>query len=172
MGIFKFLIYSKRGFTIVEMLVIFAVSVFLTSLLILYSRTGERQIILLREQAKIVNTVLRAKALAVQTFNQAADICGYGVHFEQKSFILFRDAAKDCSASDNRYSGSGEDFQKFDLDPALKIQSPISDILFIPPDPRVLLIPDQTEAVLTIAAEDEKSALKIKVNNAGQITTQ
>ena len=62
---------SKFGFTVVELLIIISVSALLMSMVIFYSRGGEKQIILIREQAKIVNTILRSKSLAIQTFAQA-----------------------------------------------------------------------------------------------------
>ena len=168
----------RGGFTVVELLIIISVSALLMSMVIFYSRGGEKQIILLREQAKLVSTILRSKSLAIQTFAQPGRACGYGVHFIQNGpggagYILFNDLADNCSTSDRRYSGEAEDSEKFLLDGLLKFIQPVpEDILFIPPDPQVVLIPDQLEAIITIASLDEQLSAKIKITNAGQVTIQ
>lgn len=163
------------GFTLIEVLVILGVTTFLMSILILYSRVGERQILLLRERARLVNTILRSKALAIQTFQQPKEVCGYGVHFETNRYILFKDvkdAAADCATSDKKYSGSAEDVEIFQPENLKLTDLTVTDILFIPPDPATLLIPVQTETVITIATLDSSASVKIKVNNAGQVTMQ
>ena len=162
-----------RGFTLVEMMMVITISAVLMAMVIFYGRGGEKQIILLTEQAKLVNTILRSKSLAIQTFNQSRRPCGYGVHFIPNGYVLFKDLAEDCSLSDKRYSGPDEDVENIILNNAVKfLLPPLLDILFIPPDPIVILIPSQPEAVLTIATLDEASSLKVKVTEAGQVTFQ
>lgn len=164
--------FKTRGFTMIEVLVILGVTTFLMSILILYSRVGERQILLLRERARLVNTILRSKALAIQTFQQPAEVCGYGVHFETNRYILFKDTAADCLTSDKKYSGSAEDVEIFQMENVKLTDLTVTDILFIPPDPITLLVPAQTETIITVATLDGSASVKIKVNNAGQVTMQ
>ena len=162
-----------RGFTLVEMMIVITISAVLMAMVIFYGRGGEKQIILLTEQAKLINTILRSKSLAIQTFNQPRRPCGYGVHFVPNGYILFKDLSEDCSLSDKKYSGPDEDVDNIILNKAVKfLPPPLLDVLFIPPDPTVILIPSHPEAVLTIATLDEASSLKVKVTEAGQVTFQ
>lgn len=164
----------RKGFTLIELLVVIAVLTVLSAILIQYSRTGERQLILFREQSKLVAALSQAKSLALITFNRPDVPCGYGMHFvAPRTYILFRDSAADCAASDNVYSGSGEDVTVNELDLNVQFSNlPISDILFIPPDPRVVMTPAQSEATLTLQTVDGTASVVVRVNTAGQVTTQ
>lgn len=164
---------NKWGFTLVEMLVVMAVIAVVSTSLILYSRTGERQIILFKDQASIVAALSRAKSLSVATFGQAGVPCGYGVHFEApRKFLLFKDLASDCSAADNIYSGPNELFESFELSQSLNFGTlTLTDIVFIPPNPRVVITPSGDEAVINIKTVDGGSSSTIKVTSAGQIST-
>jgi prepilin-type N-terminal cleavage/methylation domain-containing protein len=166
----------NKGFTVIEMLVVISVvGLLLTTTMIFYGRAGERQIVLFREQAKILNILSRAKFLSIQTFGKMEPVpCGYGVHFEEpQSVILFRDDAENCSQADRRYSGEAEKVESFILDRAVIFEPlPLSDVVFIPPNPRVVMTPEQDQATLTIKTTDDKGRLSIKINNFGQISTQ
>ena len=176
----------QRGFTLIEIIVIIGIITLLTSLLLLYSRGGERQILLLREKAKVISAVLRAKAMAINTVIEAQPACGFGVHFEERRYFIYRDSAldpRDCFAiSDHRrYSGeaSGEILASeiFPLDPALRFSGlPIGDVFFQPPQPRVFFDGEEPvslrEARLTLATLDNNSQASIIINDAGQITAE
>lgn len=171
----KISIFFKKGFTLVEVLVVLGVTLILSSVLIVYSRASESQIILIREQAKVASSILRAKNLAMHAYNSSATLCGYGVHFDGiGNYIIFRDLANDCSVSDNRY-GAGEDFERNKIDQRIRFsQIGVSDVLFIPPDPTVLLdndsYKDSGEIVLTSLRAG--NSVKIKINSAGQVSTE
>ena len=164
----------SRAFTLVEMLVVMAIIAVISASLILYSRTGERQIILFKDQALIVAALSRAKSLSVATFGQAGVPCGYGVHFETpRKFLIFKDLVSDCNASDNIYSGGNELFESFELNQSLNFGNlTLTDVIFIPPNPKVVITPIQDEAVINIRTADGTSSLNVKVTSAGQISTQ
>lgn len=160
----------------IEILVALMITVFLSTILITYNRAGSLQIILFKEQAKIINNVLRAKNLATQIFNQGSPVCGYGVHFDKdkKLFILFKDLANPCSNSDNRYSGSAEDLESGILDSQIKFSNlGLFDILFIPPEPIVIIDGDPAKKgdfIVEINSKSGGSPKKIKVNSFGQVS--
>lgn len=163
---------TRGGFTLVEMLVVVSITAMLSSMLILYSRTGERQILLFREQSKVINMIAKSKSLALQTYIDGSAACGYGVHFSLPStIILFKDQAADCAASDNIYSGPSEDFSHLILGAGIVFSaSDVVDMLFIPPDPTVKLNPNQVSGVITMQTIDGGTQARIKVNNSGQIS--
>jgi type II secretory pathway pseudopilin PulG len=174
----------RSAFTIVEMLVIIGVLSLMSSILILYSRRAEQQIVLFKEQAKVISILSRAKTLSISTYSYSRSEvpCGYGVHFEAPStFLIFKDlptnSNSDCSSSDKKYSGStsSELVESFQLDSRALFDSlSLSDILFIPPDPKVVITPtpSQDEATVVLKTIDGSKSATIKVNSAGQITTE
>jgi len=166
------------GFTLIELIVVLGVTVGLSAILITYSRTGERQIILFREQAKVINAVLRAKNLAIQAYaggGGGIDVCGYGVNFQPNAVVIFKDLAPDCSSSDNRYSGDASElFESYQLNPLVQFsQMPISDAVFIPPDLEVIFTPSgASEPLFVISTLDGAANVKIRINDAGQVTSE
>lgn len=164
-----------RGFTIIEILVSLGIMAFLTSLLLLYSRTGERQIALFKEQAGLISAVLRAKSLAIQTFSEQAPACGYGIHFSaaDNNFTLFKDSAPNCEEANKAYD-QGEELETHDLPTDLTLSPGLTDVVFIPPDPKTWLDRDisKKEALVKIGFVDGTSEVIIKITNAGQVTTQ
>ncbi|MBT9171371.1 MAG: hypothetical protein DDT18_01745 [Actinobacteria bacterium] len=162
------------AFTTIEMLVVIGVMALLSSILIVYGRAGERQIILFKEQARIISALSRAKYLSVTTFGRTEIPCGYGVHFEApRTFIIFKDLAVSggCSASDKKYSGVSEIFESFNLDSAVVFgRLTLSDIVFIPPSPSVIITPNQDQATIVIKVVNIESSAAIKINSAGQIS--
>lgn len=165
-------IQSEVGFTLVEVLVTISITAMLASVLLLYSRTGERQILLFREQSKVINMIAEAKSLALQTYIDGASACGYGIHFNlPDTMILFKDLSADCAASDNVYSGQAEDFSHLILGAGIVFSATdITDVLFIPPDPTVKLNPDQVSGIITLQTADGGTSARIKLNNSGQIS--
>lgn len=168
---------QAKGFTIIETLVTISITVLLSSFLILYSRAGESQIILFRDQARLIAALNRAKSLSIQTFNVPQSSCAFGVYFSQSenSFLIFKDLAADCRNSDNAYTDTGEIFEKYQLSPQVKFGDlTLTDIIFIPPDPKTLIDNDsnKTEAFIILQNLNGSASLEVKVNNAGQITTQ
>jgi prepilin-type N-terminal cleavage/methylation domain-containing protein len=171
---------TKNGFTLIEMLVVIGIISILSGIFIVYSRTGEQQIVLFKEQAKVMAAVSRAKILGISAFREssteAGSSCGYGVHIElPNTVIIFKDIAQNCELSDQRYTPANpsEKFESFQLDPRVKldVMTSLTDIVFIPPDPSVVITPDQDQAVIVIKTIDDKSSATIKVNSAGQIST-
>lgn len=164
----------NKGFTTIEMLVVIGVMALMSSVLMVYGRTGERQINLFKEQARIISALSRAKYLSIATFGKTDVPCGYGIHFEApRTFLIFKDLAVsgDCSLADKKYSGAGEIFESFELDSVIVFdQLTLSDIVFIPPSPSVVITPNQDQAVIIIKIINIESSAAIKINSAGQIS--
>lgn len=170
---------NEKGFTVLEMLVVISIMALLTSLLILYSRTGENQVILFREQARLITALNRAKSLSVQLYNAPETPCGFGVHFSQNSFLIFRDLAPDCANATHTYNDPSELFEDYQLSSKIRFRPldsglTLSDIVFVPPDPKTIIDddPNKSEATVILETLDGKASVEIKVNNAGQITNQ
>lgn len=163
----------SKGFTTIEMLVVIGVMALMSSVLMVYGRAGERQITLFKEQARIISALSRAKYLSIATFGKTGVPCGYGVHFEApRTFLIFKDLPSgDCSLADKKYSGADEIFEFFNLDSAVTFdQLTLSDVIFIPPSPSVVITPNQDQAAIIIKIINIESLAAIKINSAGQIS--
>ena len=197
------------GFTLVEAVVVVGIAAILSSILIVYTRQGEKQVVFFKEQSLLVNSILRAKAFSIATFqptlqpNQNEDrICGWGVHFHKNSssYLIFKDLApgnSDCAAGANRKYNRGlgldEEFEKFSLPVAVKIecialfdipnqvcansanQLNDGDVIFTPPDPTVFFFPSNAsdkELVVNLALDDGSRKTEIRINSFGQISFQ
>ncbi len=134
------------GFTLIESLVVVAITVTLLGSLIVYSRGGEAQVAFLKEQATLTGVFLQARSFAIDAFQPTLQpspggpdelsiterVCSWGVHVVPGSpggqYILFRDldpnwpAVVDCSGASKSYDDPKEAFQVFNLPPSLKIQ--------------------------------------------------
>jgi len=172
-----------NSFTLIEILVIIGILTLLTSFLLLYGRAGEKQIILFREQAKVISVVARAKSLALSTPIEDEPACGYGVHFEEDGYFIFRDIALggvvNCPVSDKVYSSQNPEEllsgQERQLDPQIHFSSlPIRDVLFVPYAPQAFLDGSNTlnEAQLRLSPLDESLGANIIINNVGQVSSQ
>lgn len=88
---------SRGGFSLFEMVVVVGITVLLSALTITYNRSGERQLLLFKDQAVVVGLLNRAKSLSVQKYQNPAItqdwvFCAFGVHFEApRDVILFAD---------------------------------------------------------------------------------
>lgn len=174
--------YLKKGFTIVEMLVIIGVMMMLSGILILYSRSGETASTLIRQSAKIMADINRAKELAITATNfeiapgQVIRPCGYGVFFEESQYIIFASDSPNCEESLHLRPTDGSfDEEVIPITSSLSIKSRnIQQVFFLSPDPTVLFStadgssPYQAEVVLETATGGE---IGIRISKAGQVST-
>ena len=173
---------KKRGFTIIEILVVFGIMVMLSGVLILYSNSSKNLIALFREQAKVISIISKAKSFALQTYIENGSACGYGTHIdlEKNTIIFFRDLAEKCADSDNVYTpdaNSSEIMEQIALSDQVRLKSSTAtDVLFIPPDPRVVITQGQDSSLdkmdIILETADGNTQAKIRLNSSGQITVQ
>ncbi len=185
----------RAGFSVLEILVTCGVTILLTSMLILYSRTGQLQILLISERAKILGLITQAKSLSVQTLAEANPPCGYGVFIDapQNRYLLFKNTSpigqgsvctdiKDGSVGayyNPTPAGSPQDvvISSSTLSSGIKFPSATLayTILFIPPDPTVLFTDSIGDIAsnLTITIETDSPTpeqTSVSINRFGQIT--
>lgn len=93
---------KRKGFTLIEILVVLAITAMLSSIAIVYSHVGQNQISLSIEASKIGELILQAKELSIATYSQNQDTCGYGIHFDYatQEYSLFEYNLASSSPSD------------------------------------------------------------------------
>lgn len=170
-----------HGFTLIELLVTIGIIGIITGSLILYNRTAEQQILLIQSTTEVLSTLFRAKGAAVAGLaDPQRSVCGYGVHFSAPTTMIF---FRDIPPCDQRYTGPGgnvaecgrddaECVEKIVLSDKIQFLSlELSDIVFIPPNPDVLIDGGTKQsAIIHLRTAIGNAESKIKVTNAGQIT--
>ncbi len=85
---------KRKGFSLIELAVVFSLTIVLAATLVAYNRSTEGLVALSLEQAKVVGVLNQAKAYALQKNYEmgGSDVCGFGVHFEKpQTYFLFKD---------------------------------------------------------------------------------
>ncbi len=87
---------KKSGFTLIEVLIVLAITAMLSSIAIIYGHVGQEQIGLSIEESKIGELILQAKELSIATYSQNGSTCAYGVSFNypDQQYSLFAYNAK------------------------------------------------------------------------------
>jgi len=181
----KVFLGERRGYSLVELLVVLGITVLLSGVLLAYNRSSERQIVLYRDQALIIGLLNRAKSLAAQKFNPAGSLtdvpCAFGLHFDEvsKDFYLFQDIGPGGCDTPRTAGFDGADtaelIETFSLDRRLEFLSiPAGgfDVMFVAPDLNVsttLLLGFPITVNIRVLGETLKAS--IIISSAGQIST-
>lgn len=179
---------TKKGFTMVELLIIIGITVVLASIgFSFYNRAAERRLILFKEQNKIASSLDKAKYLALSTFGQEQAPCGYGVSLDSpnNTIILFKElpvSNNDCASIDYIYTQqSDEIIETIQLDKTVKFNnatnSSLKSVVFVPPAPQIVITTiNGDNSVQSASAEIVDSggeiASSVTITKTGQITSQ
>jgi prepilin-type N-terminal cleavage/methylation domain-containing protein len=177
---------AKFGFTIIEILVVIAITSLLSGLIVTYSSTGRDQVSLYVEESRLAQTILRAKSLAISTYaNVSAPSCGYGFHidYQGQQYQVFSYNPPVCGGVTSINPAFMIPIDSIRLTTSLIISnsipgggSGISDVLFVPPDPKTLIWTVADPATPTslgdinLATKSGNASVTIGVNAAGQIS--
>jgi len=171
---------SLTGFTLVETMVVIAITAILTSMSIGYTRTNEKRIVLYAEQAKIVGMLGRAKALALQGYNRTAGnrlgVC-YGVHFDflpptPETVSIYR-----ADVAETGECGAYEESARIDtqtIDPRIEIVDvAVNDIAFKAPYVEVfqkgVSLTESLRVHLKIRSDMLSPVLRVEIGGGGSI---
>jgi len=177
------------GFTYLEMLIVISIIILFSTFIISYNHISERQLIIIKDQARVVSALQKAKANALATFSDTGISCGFGVHFSTSSvpnqMIIFKNTPQAtgtntlplCLAMDHSYQPAilSSITEVIYLDPDIRFGNvSSSDIFFVPPDPTTFIDNSSSTpaASIEIVTIDGLAAKSVKVNNFGQITIQ
>ncbi|MBI2033631.1 MAG: prepilin-type N-terminal cleavage/methylation domain-containing protein [Candidatus Liptonbacteria bacterium] len=141
-----------RAFTLIEILVVVAVSVIVMGSFIAYNSVIRAQVALSVEQAKIAQVILRAKSLAISSYFSSFR-CGYGfsVDYTGRSYSLNRYDVSSDADCDAIYTGragfentSAVPLETHSLDSNLDFQASgasdkLEEVLFIAPEPKTFI---------------------------------
>lgn len=185
---------SKSSFTLVEVLVVVAITTFLAGMVLTYSSTGRGQVALYVESAKLAQVALRAKSLAISTYNNPDTPCAYGMRIDapNRSYSLFSYRPASCSViltggidtTPADQAGPYREIETFTLQNEVSFKDlpgepALEYVLFVPPDPITLIWlrgesgagprVDATGKVI-LGATQSPNTLTVSVSPAGQIS--
>ncbi len=179
--------FGREAFTLVEVLIVVAVTALLSSFLLVYNNNSRKQIALFVEQAKIAQIITKAKSQAISTYATGGGVavCGYGVQFNyaEGSYDIFRyEYDRDCDTL-TRATAVFDDFHvkpveglHFTLNQSLEFNGTqddaVSYVLFVPPDPRTIIrVGDvsRSSGSIYVKAKNSQESAKVMIGSAGQI---
>jgi len=181
--------FSLTGFTYLEMLIVISIIILFASFIITYNHISERQLIIIKDQARIVGALQKAKANALATFSDSGVSCGFGVRFSTSTIpnqmIIFKNTPLTtstntlplCLAMDHSYQPLilSSTTEVIYLDPDIRFSNVGSlDIFFVPPDPTIFIDNSSStpSSLIEIVTVDGLATKAVKINNFGQITIQ
>ena len=150
--------------------------------IIIFDNVSERQnSSLIRSSQKLSLDLRRAEnfSLSSKIFKTYGVPCGWGVHFnglDSTSYIIFADLALNANCSDRdfvRAANGSEDFETVNLGYYVNVSylsGGLSDIVFSPPDPKVVFVPDQTTASVVLINKNLLTRT-ININKFGFISS-
>ncbi len=174
---------GRRGFTLIEVLVVTFIIGFLSTLILLNYRTGQEEANLTRAAATLETDIRRTQNLAVNSSDFEGTVpCGYGVHYlDNRTYSIYAGQlglALDCLSSNHNFqSGTDLVYQNIGIiNPDLVFKNSFSDIFFEPPDPTTYINDTKSSGASTtieICLEiDLTKCRNLVIDTAGRIITQ
>ena len=172
---------KNRAFTLIEMLIVMAIVVIISSLIFLNYGKQKQHFALQRSTYKLAQDIRKASemGMSARVFKGEVPRGGYGIYFSTASptsYILFADLD-----GDHLYSGPGEEEEEINLEKRVYIKEILPpsysflNITFQPPNPTVTISNEDgtsttSEATIVLSLEtDPAITRKIKINSAGLI---
>jgi prepilin-type N-terminal cleavage/methylation domain-containing protein len=182
-------LFTKDGFTLIEMMIVVAITATLAGMVVYANHSGGDQILLFTEQAKVVGLLNRARAYSLEKkVIGGSNICGFGVRFTKDTgtLVIFKDIpsgsvctnAAGTNFFDGRYGGSAELVEQLVLNPNVEILAlnpPAGgdlDVFFEPPYLNEWGdgVPGQVSTVTLQVLGTTKQAT-VQVGSGGEVTT-
>src|SRR3989344_8930515 len=171
---------KKKGFTLIEILVVIGIMIFMTALVLPNWRRGNQELAIDRALHQVAQDITRAEesALRAQFFQcQTGSIKGYGVYWDRTempdSYLVFAD----CNGNE-QYDISDTTVETIEIENGISISSlspdPFFSIVFTPPEPRVAIKPgDPSQAQIILTLDSEPGTMRtITVTSRGIIDIQ
>ncbi|MFA4999658.1 MAG: type II secretion system protein [Parcubacteria group bacterium] len=172
--------FSISGFTLVEIVVTTAVLIFVMSAVWSagFLRASDFSVMINQEKLRLLAT--RAKSMTINSvFGAHTDSCGYGVRVERDKAFIFLDHGI-CGEGNNRIYDLGEEvtgsINTITLREGITFASSTgetAEVLFIPPDPRVVINGNEAVSEVTFEVRSPTGASKkVIINKQGLINLQ
>lgn len=163
----------KKGFTLVEVLVVFVIITLVSTILIVNWRKNEKRYLVQRVAHEIVQNIRKSQDRSLNSYEHNGEVYDYGVRFalsNPNSYILFTDIN-----GNGKYNG-GELVDSFIIEPGVRINAlstgPKLDVIFSVPDGFTNIYQSVSSAVITITKDDGTGGVSIEIMQTGQVNIQ
>lgn len=171
----------KKGFTLVELMVVVAVIAISSSILLLNWEPAQKAFNLRHAAFQLAEDLRRAQQLSLSTHQfqcnplPAEDHTGYGLYLNTSSTTSYQ-VFENCN-DENRSWDSGEERETLHFTSGISIQglkvgsSPVNNlsILFVPPNPDTYINENSSGQEAEITLTNGKATAVVKINNGGRI---
>lgn len=177
----------NKGFSIVELLVVAAIlATFSVVLILSFGFPSSSQTARYQAASVIASDVRRAQTMALAGSRfQSNSVCGYGIHYVDKTTYLIYAGALDGGAT--RCIDTNHNYQdgidpkvetKSVINPRMEIRVPFPDFFFEPPDPKTYINNDpsltgpSTEITIQLKNQQncgQQSCTHVTIYPSGQI---
>jgi len=171
-----------KGQTVIEMLVVFAVTTFFLGIVLTFNRTAKNQNDLFQFSDKFILDIRKVQDLAYlsQQYGGADPAyqgmvpCGYGMLFDEAQknrYTVFAAFNSDCSKVVNGEYNVVE-LETSLLPSLIKFGETSSNpVIFVPPYPRSLFFPTAESMIVKLVLSGQQGVFReISINKAGQIS--
>jgi prepilin-type N-terminal cleavage/methylation domain-containing protein len=184
----------RSAFTLIELMIVIAISALLSALAITFSSVGRNEVALSVETSKISGFILQAKELSIATYSASSPICGYGFTLDANTqtysiFAYSPVVVPPCPALGSITTITSDQEKEYTpgtwqihvsngvvIQPAAESPDSLVTVLFYPPDPAVLLSNDgitfenpATTLNVYLKTVDGQNSATIGVNPEGQV---
>ncbi len=183
---------SKKGFTLIEILVTLGILAILSAILVGYASESSRQTFMMIARERVIRLFARVRSLSTSTYSVNAGggnqmlICGYGLHVDRPAgkLFIFQEMASDCSIANYQYTPGTDvplagalDSYSLDTGRIQFVTDPngdLNDVVFVPPNPDIHINGDTagtiTKAGVDLQIKDGSGyTAEVNINNAGQV---
>ena len=187
---------ARSAFTLIEVLVVIAITSLLAGLILSYSSASRDRVALSVQQAKLAQTIVKAKSLTVSTYNDPVIPCGYGIHInypnvelpdgaEPNTYTVFSYDLPDLPALSDckNITDLNPEFETKVLTESIPANltfaepdsEAITDILFLPPNPDTWIwlhggLGTSTSGRIPLKSKSGDFSVNVLVSSAGQIS--
>jgi len=167
----------KKGFTLIEVLVVFVIITLISTILIVNWRKNEKRYLVKRVAQEIVQNIRKAQDMSLNSYEHEGVVpdYSYGIYFDngdQDKYMLFGDLNRN-----NTYQPSDIEIGEYLMETGTKINSLSSgvqdlNITFSIPDGFTNIEPSASSATITITKDDGTSGVDIVILQTGQVNVQ
>ena len=174
----------SRGFTLVEVAVVAAITGFITTFMLLNFQRNRIDLTLATNEFVGGLRSAQARSFASTRYDTGTGLkirCGYGIHYiNATSYALYTGpdaSSEDCSALNRNFDGADSIIStSIFIDTRVEFKSPFNDIFFEPPDPKTYLnndaslgLPPQAITLGKIGGTCPADCKNINVYTSGKI---
>jgi prepilin-type N-terminal cleavage/methylation domain-containing protein len=165
--------YNKKGFTVIEVLVVVAITGILAGALIGFNKSSQKSIALTSEQGRVVSILSRARSLALNRYSAGATNYTCGIRAKLSSGgiqLLAVTRPQDSKVTDCATSNTSVAIESFSFENGVTMKSGPAEIYFESPYLKTTFVPASESSAIVILGVSETSLVsKVEITSGGTV---